>query len=444
MKKSIIRFLNFITFDLFRITEGEVSRNRFTMLKVLKTIVLAIRRFSKDRIMNMASALTYSTFLSIVPLCAVVFAVARGFGFENMILNQFSGYVGPQNEMLTTLIGFVNSYLNNAKSGWFVGIGLIMLFWTVINLIINIEYSFNRIWEVKKSRSLPKKLKDYLAMLMVLPVFLILSSGISVFIATVLGDLKDYIILNSVLKFFLKLSPYLVTWIMFTGLYLYMPNTKVQFKYALISGIIAGTAYQLFQMIYINGQIFLSNYNAVYGSFAAIPMLLIWLQISWTICLVGVEVTYLGQNVQNFDFEEDTRNISRRYSDFVCILFMSLIVNRFQYKDSRPYTAAEMSSSTGTPARLTQKILNKLVQLDLIHECACLDDDKREEVGYMPSLDISNISVGTVIRALEQDGSEKFKIDIEGKYEKQWESLAKAHKQYYESCDKILLKDIEI
>lgn len=444
MRKIIIRLLNFITFDLFRISETEVSKSRFTMLNILKTVVLAIRRFSEDRLMNMASALTYSTFLSIVPMFAVVFAVARGFGFENIVLKQLGNYIHQQNEVFDLLVGFVDSYLSNTKNGIFVGVGLVLLFWTVINLIINIEYSFNRIWEIKKSRKLTKKLIDYFSMFIIFPLLIIVSSGFSLYLATVFKDIQEYIILSSLVKFMIKIAPYVITWIMFTCLYLYMPNTKVQFKYALISGIIAGTAYQIFQMIYINSQIFISNYNAIYGSFAALPMLLIWLQMSWTICLVGVEITYLGQNVQNFDFEEDTRNISRRYSDFVCILFMSLIVKNFITGNDRPYTARQLSSETKTPARLTQKVLNKLVHMELIHQCDYRDNGKNEEIGYMPSKDVSTLSVGSVIRALDKDGSEKFKIDIEGKYEKQWKSLIDVQRQYYKSCDEILLKDIEL
>lgn len=444
MKNIFFRVLNFVTLDLFRITEKEVSKGRFTMLNILKTVVLAIRRFSEDRIMNMASALTYSTFISIVPMFAVVFAIARGFGFENLLLNQFGGYFGNHNEIVGALMNFVNSYLENTKNGLFVGIGLIMLFGTVINLILNVEYSFNKIWEIKKSRSLTKKIIDYFSIILIFPVFLILSSGISIFLATSFKEIQDYIILSSLVKFLIKLTPYCITWAMFTGLYIYMPNTKVKFKYAFISGIIVGSAYQLFLMVYINSQMFVSNYNAVYGSFAALPLLLVWLQLSWTICLIGVEITYLGQNVQNFDFEEDTRNISRRYSDFVCILFMSLIIKNFMKEGSVPYNAIELSRNTGTPARLTQKVINKLLHMDLIRQTSWINEKGYEEFGYNPSMDVSKISVATVIKRLERDGSEMFKIDINGRFEKQWSSLREAQEQYYKSCEKILLKDIEI
>lgn len=444
MKNIFFRVLNFVTQDLFRITEMEVSKGRFTMLNIMKTVVLAIRRFSEDRIMNMASALTYSTFISIVPMFAVIFAVARGFGFENILLNQLGGYFGHDNEIVGVLMNFVDSYLENTKNGLFVGIGLLMLFGTVINLILNVEYSFNKIWEIKKSRSMTKKIIDYFSIILIFPVFLILSSGISIFLATSFKEIQDYIILSSLLKFLIKMIPYCITWAMFTGLYVYMPNTKVRFKYAFISGIITGSAYQLFLMLYINSQLFVSNYNAVYGSFAALPLLLVWLQLSWTICLIGVEITYLGQNVQNFDFEEDTRNISRRYSDFVCILFMSLIIKNFMKEGSVPYNAMELSKNTGTPARLTQKVINQLLHLDLIRVTTWINGKGEEEFGYNPSMDVSRISVATVIKRLERDGSEMFKIDIDGRFEKQWKYLSEAQEQYYKSCEKILLKDIEI
>lgn len=443
MKKKIIDFLSFVTFDLFRITSDDVSKSRFTMLNILKTVVLAFRRFSEDRLMTMASALTYSTFLSIVPMFAVIFAIARGFGLENLVVGQLGNYIHQQGDFINMFIGFVDSYLSNTKNGIFMGIGIALLFWTLINLIINIEYTFNRIWEIKENRKLTKKLTDYFSLFLLLPVFMILSSGFSVYLATIFKEIQDYVILSSIVRLLIKLAPYVITWLMFTGLYLYMPNTKVQLRYALISGIIAGTAFQLFQMLYINGQIFLSKYNAIYGSFAAIPMFLIWLQISWTICLVGVEITYLGQNVQNFDFENDTRNISRRYSDFVCILFMSLIVHNFELGE-KPLTAKNLSAETKTPARLTQKILNKLEQLGFIHKCEINSGKKDIQVAYSPSVDISDLSVGAVIKALDRDGSEKFKIDIDGKYEKQWMSLYEAHQKYYKACDDILLKDLEL
>ena len=258
--KLVKRIWHFLTADIFTITEKEVSRGKYTLIAILKTIVLSIRRFSEDRIMNMASA--------------------RGFGVDTLLVEHLTSYFDGQPEIIDLMTGFVNSYIENARSGLFVGIGLVLLLWTVINLVLNIDYSFNKIWETKGGR-VNRKIFDYMSLFLIVPIFLIVSSGFSVYMATVVSDMHDYLLLGGLLKFAIKLAPYLIAWGVFTGLYMYVPNTKVRFANALISGVICGTAFQLLQTIYIHSQIFVSGYNAVYGSFAAIPLLLIWLQLSW-------------------------------------------------------------------------------------------------------------------------------------------------------------------
>lgn len=439
MNERLKRLWTFVTYDIWRVTENEVSRTRSSIYFIIKTIILSVRRFTEDRIMNKASALTYSTLLSIVPLLAILFAIARGFGFSNIMENEFRNGFGQNQAAIETLLQFVDSYLAQTKSGIFIGIGLVLLLWTVLNLIGNIELTFNRIWQIKKPRSIYRKITDYFSMFLLLPVLIIASSGISIFMTTVVKEMVDFVILAPILKFLVRLIPFALTWFMFTGLYIFMPNTKVKFKHALISGIIAGTAYQFFQYWYINGQIWVSKYNAIYGSFAAIPLFLLWLQISWTVCLFGVELTYAGQNIRNFSFEKDTKNISRRYHDFVCILIMSLICKRFE-NDDPPYTAQELSLASKVPIRLTTKVLNELQEIQLIHEVEI--DPKDETIGFMPSMDINQLNVALLLDRLDTFGSEAFKVDKDKEFNKQWEALLNSREEYYRNNRKILLKDL--
>ena len=322
MKKKITDIWKFITYDIWRITEDEVTRTKFSLYNIIKTVYLCINRFTKDRMANKASALTYSTLLAIVPILAILFAVARGFGFDNLMEHQFRSGFGGNTETTEAILSFVNSYLSQTKGGIFIGVGLVMLLWTVINLVSNIEITFNRIWEVKKARSMYRKITDYFSMFLLMPILIVVSGGLSLFVSTVLKQMDDFVLLAPVMKFAIRLIPFVLTWLMFTGLYIFMPNTKVKFKHALIAGILAGSAYQAFQFLYINSQLWVSKYNAIYGSFAALPLFLLWLQISWTICLFGAELTYAGQNIRSFSFDQDTRNISRRYRDFISILIM--------------------------------------------------------------------------------------------------------------------------
>lgn len=439
MNERIKRLWTFVTYDIWRVTENEVSRTRSSIYFIIKTIILSVRRFTEDRIMNKASALTYSTLLSIVPLLAILFAIARGFGFSSIMENEFRNGFGQNQAAIETLLQFVDSYLAQTKSGVFIGVGLVLLLWTVLNLISNIELTFNRIWQIKKPRSIYRKITDYFSMFLLLPILIIASSGVSIFMTTVVKGMADFVILAPIFKFLVRLIPFALTWFMFTGLYIFMPNTKVKFKHALISGIIAGTAYQFFQYWYINGQIWVSKYNAIYGSFAAIPLFLLWLQISWTVCLFGVELTYAGQNIRNFSFEKDTKNISRRYHDFVCILIMSLICKRFEYDDP-PYTAQELSLASKVPIRLTSKVLNELQDIQLIHEVEI--NPKDETIGFMPSMDINQLNVALLLDRLDTYGSEAFKVDKDKEFNKQWRTLIESREEYYKNNSEILLKDL--
>lgn len=327
MNKRIADIWKFITYDIWRITEDEVTKTKFSVYNIIKTIYLCINRFTKDRIVNKASALTYSTLLAIVPILAIVFAIARGFGVSTIMEHQFRNGFGGATETSDTILEFVNSYLSQTKGGVFIGVGLIMLLWTVINLVSNIEITFNRIWGVKKARNMYRKITDYFSMFLLMPILIVVSGGLSIFMSTMLKQIEDFVLLAPIMKFMIRLIPFVLTWFMFTGLYIFMPNTKVKFKHALISGILAGSAYQAFQFLYISSQLWVSRYNAIYGSFAALPMFLLWLQISWTICLFGAELTFAGQNIRNFSFDKDTQNISRRYRDFISILIMLSLIH---------------------------------------------------------------------------------------------------------------------
>lgn len=428
----------FLLDEIWRVTDDEVSKKKGMFYNALKIVTLSIKEFTERRIVNKASALTYSTLLAIIPILAILFAIARGFGFANLLEDQFRS--GLQGQALTaeTILSFIDSYLSHAKSGVFIGVGLIMLFYTVLLLTYNMEQTFNSIWQVKKQRTLYRKITDYFSMLLLLPLLILLSSGISIFMSTFLKNIEEFALLAPVVKFLVRLTPFLLTWGMFTALYIFMPNTKVKFKYAIFPGILAGTAFQAFQYLYIGSQIWVSRYNAIYGSFAAIPMFLLWTQISWSICLYGAQLCYVAQNLRNFSFSKETENISRRYHDFLCILIMSLICKRFQ-TELPPYTAESLSDEHKIPIRLTTTILYELQDLHMIFETPV--DGDEEEMAYLPSVDINQMNVAMLLNRLDTDGSEAFKIDKE-RYSAPWEALTKARMEYYESTSHVLLKDL--
>ena len=391
------------------------------------------------RIMSKAAALTYSTLLAIVPIFAILFAIAGGFGFTNLMEAEFYRSFGGNNETTDAILGFVNSYLSETKGGIFIGVGFVALLWTVLNLINDIEIVFNRIWTLKKGRTIYRMITDYFSMLLITPILIVISGGLSLFMSTSVEQMINFELLTPFLKFLIKLIPFVFTWFMFTSLYIIMPNTKVKFKYALIAGILAGSAYQGFQYIYIGGQIWVSRYNAIYGSFAALPLFLLWLQISWTICLFGALLTYAGQNVRNFSFDTDTKNISRRYKDFITVLIMSLIIKKF-VRQEQPYTAEELSENYQIPFRLTKQVLDILIEIGFVSEHT--DDVKSEKIGYQPAFDINEMNVAQLFERIDTFGSENFKIDNEDEFSTEWKVLLDSRNEYYDRTSKILLKDL--
>ena len=370
-------WLQFLTDGIWRITEDEVTPIRKRLYSCVKIIYLSVDQFLNDRIPVRASALTYSTLLSIIPILALLFAIARGFGFDALMEEQIkSGVMSQQSELI---FSWVNSYLQHAQSGIFIGIGLIMLLFTILMLIDNIERSFNAIW------------------------LIVISSGLTIFMTTYVKDLETFLLLGPMLKFLVRLIPYALTWGMFIGLYVFMPNTSVKLKHAWFPGILAGSAFQAFQYFYVNSQIWISNYNAIYGSFAAIPMFLLWTQISWTICLFGAQMSYISQNLPSFSFGKETARISRRYHDFFCTVILSATDIRLLYET--------------------------------------FSDDKEGSVRYLPGMDINQLTVGVLIEKLDEAGAENFKID-KTQYSASWQALIDAKETYLYQNNQVLIKDL--
>ena len=440
ISELLSKVIRFITYDIWRITEYEVSGLKRMYIFLVKTVILAIRGFKREDLQTKASALTYSTLLAIVPLFAVIVGVAGGFGFSDTVRESVYSYFPAQKDGLDQVFSFVDNYLRMANGGIFIGIGLILLFYTVINLISTIEGTFNDIWQVKKGRSWHRKISDYLALFIILPAMMTISSGLSLFLTTFRNSfLDEYLFLTPVADSMLSLSPYVVTVLLFTLLYMLVPNTKVRFLNALSAGFITGCAFQVFQFVYISGQIWVSKYNAIYGSFAALPLLLLWLQLSWLLCLFGAEIAYASQNVKKFSFERDSKNISRRYKDFLAVLITSLIIKRFE-NGSTPYTADELSDANRIPIRLTTDILYLLTELDIITEVLVENDERI--VHYQPALDINKISIGFLLRKIDEYGSENFKIDTGQKFKEEWCALLKTREDMLEPNSEVLLKDL--
>ena len=439
MGKKIDNIIKFFTTDIWRITQGDVSPVKFLFLEIAKKLLLAVRFFTAKRVLQKASALTYSTLLAIVPIMAVVFAIARGFGYSKYIEVWFRDAFQSQPQVAEVIIGFVNSYLVHTKSGVFLGIGLLFMLYTVLMLVSNVEDAFNEIWQVKKPRSIFRTFTDYLAMFFIFPIIIVLTSGISIFIANIADLMPDFLLLGPTLRFLIDLIPYMLMSGMFIALYIFMPNTHVKAINAFFPGILAGFAMQGLQIVYIHSQIFLSSYNAIYGSFAALPLFMLWVQISWTICLFGAELCYTNQNLDFYDYDANTGEISHRYKILLNALLMSRICKRFA-NGQKPLTALELSKQTTIPIRIANDLLYELIQANLIIEIT--GDEKGETSCFMPAEDIKNLTLGVMVDRLESAGTWKIDLDVSELFSEQWGKAIELRSIYLRDARQILLQDL--
>jgi membrane protein len=429
----------FLIDDIWRVSPSEVSAVRFFIYEVIKKLILAVRFFTNDRVVNRASALTYSTILAVVPILAVVFGIARGFGFSKYIEVWFRDALAGQEHVADVIIGFTDSYLVHAKSGIFLGFGLLLMLWTVMLLTNNIEKTFNEIWQVKKSRSLFRTITDYTAMFFLLPILIVVSTGISIFMATVVRELPDFLLLGPMMKALIDMMPYVMMSIMFIALYIFMPNTRVRISSVIVPGILAGCAFQGLQYFYIHSQIWVSSYNAIYGSFAAIPLFMLWTQLSWSICLFGAELSYASQNVEEYNFREDGSNISHRCRIMLSALLMSSVCR--QFSEGKPaYTTLQLSRLHNIPIRLTTDLLYTLVCVHLLVEVA--NDDKGSPAVFLPYEDIDRLSVGVLVDRLESYGRESLKMSLKELYNDNWHRMIQKRMDYLEAEREIMLKDL--
>ena len=402
--KKVSDTVQFLNADIWRLQAHKLPRRRSFWITQLRIVLLAVRRFNLDRCELRASALTFYSLLSIVPVVALAFAVAKGFGVEKVLADQLMEKMQGQEEVAQRIIGFAQSLLETTKGGAIAGVGIVLLFWTVIKVLGNVEKSFNDIWGVNTGRTMGRKFADYLSTMMICPVLLIIASSVTVLLTTQVSGLLERLSflgsLADVLIWLLELLPYGVIWVVFTFIYVFMPNTKVELKSALWGGILAGTIYQLVQLTYITFQIGVSNYGAIYGSFAALPLFLVWLQLSWLIVLLGAEISFAHQNVGTYEFEQDCLAVSHSFKRMIALMMTSLCVKHFLNAE-KPLTAEAISRQLEVPIRLVRSVLAELTEARLLAEIRA---DGREDVAYQPACDTQRLTVAAVIERLDQQG----------------------------------------
>lgn len=419
MNLSFAKIRQFLIHDLWEIPA------EFLPAEVLRRLIVTTRCFLQERMYFRASALTYSTLFAIVPLLAIIFAIAKGFGLNSLVEQLIKDNLVATPEVQETLIGFVNSYLSHSSGGIFLGFGVLLLLWTLFNLTNTIETTFNQIWQVKNNRPFSRQLTDYTAIIFLLPVFIVATTGLSIFIYNFLDSLAtDEVVLRPTVLVLVKLSPWVLTCLFFTGLFMYIPNTRVKFLSAGLAGVITGIAFQVLQWGYLNSQVWLTSYNAIYGSFAALPLFLLMCQIAWTLTLYGCTLAYVNQNFKSFYRGKENVVVSRRYHDYLCLRLASSICRRYAEK-APPYSAEELAEHHDVHIRLVTQILYTLCKIGILIETT--SEEGAEKATYVPAYDINQLKTSDILNALDANGNELLNTNEEVSWATFCEERNEAH-----------------
>ena len=409
-RSRTVELIRFLRGDIWRIREKDLPRRKSFLLRTLRVTILSVRGVSSERVALRASALTFYSLLSIVPVAAMVFGIAKGFGFESALEKLLLKSLVGQEEIVKKIVDFAHALLEDVKGGFIAGLGLLILFYTIIKILSNIENALNDIWGIKKPRSLSRKITDYLSVMLIGPVLFFMSSTLTVFIS---GSVRQIVEGTSVLRvvspgisFLLQFLPYISLWLLFSFVYIFIPNTKINWSSGILGGIIAGTLYHLFQFFYISLQIGVAKYNAIYGGFAALPLFFIWMQTGWLIVLFGAEIAFAHQNVETYEFEQECLTVSHAFKRLLSLRTLHLMVRNF-WRGGKPYTSRQIAHDLEIPIRLVNEILFELVASGLVSEVKA---DEGRGIAYEPARDPDTMTIKNVIDTMEQHGSDDIPV----------------------------------
>ncbi|MDP3436905.1 MAG: YihY/virulence factor BrkB family protein [Bacteroidales bacterium] len=295
--------LKFIITDIWHLDMSELSILRARMVKYLKVLIITSKGFANDKVALQATSLSFFSAMSVVPFVSLMFAITNGFGIGKKLEELLYKYFEGNEDIISYIVTFANNIISTSQNGLFGIISFVFLISTVVFLMLSIEKSFNEIWKLSSGRSFKKRLAYYFLLLFVSPlvIFIFLTMGLlySNALQSIGLEVDKYIPLTSI---FTWVASYMFVTFVFTIMYKFIPNTKVKLAAAFNSALILAFAFIVVQFFYLETQLLVSGLSAVYGVFAAIPLFLVWMNISWTVILFGAELSHAFQNVDNYKY----------------------------------------------------------------------------------------------------------------------------------------------
>lgn len=398
---------------------GSLPTFQALRLRCSRVLFLTARGFHADRCLFRASGLTYITILSLVPMLAFAFSVAKGLGaygklrsdtIEPFLDSTFGpvdvGELGAASGMgeVRVVIEKVLGFVENTQVSGLGLFGLALLAFTVIKLLGSIEQSFNEIWGVRRSRSLIRKVSDYMSITVVVPILLVTATSVNNAAASAefVNFLEQKWNFGPFFEIYAKVSSVLVMWLGFAFVYLFMPNTKVRFSSALLGGVVGGSLWHFAQLAHVAFQLGIAKYNALYAGFAALPVFMIWIHVSWITVLLGAEAAHAHQSEPNYHRRIGALRLTPTGRELLALRALVQIVAHF-IRGQEPPSIEELSQRVGLPAETLEEVLEPLRSEHLLMRV----EDAHQEVCFLPGREPSRIHVLDVLDALRGWGSEE-------------------------------------
>ncbi len=400
-------FSDFFRRDLWEADTASLHGYKSLVIKALRLLDIAMRDFSEGQLNLRAMGLVYTTLLSIVPLLAISFSVLKAFGVHNefvepFLLN-FLAPLGPRGEEITVkIIGFVE----NMKVGVLGSLGLAMLIYTAVSVIQKVEKSFNTIWKIRKTRSLARRFSDYTSVIIIGPVLIFSAIGLT---ASFMSNAFVQRIVSiepfgTVFYFFAEKAPYIMVSAAFTFIYIFVPNTRVKFRSALVGGLLAGILWETAGWAFASFIVSSTKYAAIYSGFAILIMFMIWLYVSWLILLVGAQIAFYHQYPHFLTARKEIFRQSGRLRERLSFLIMYFIGYNY-YHSKRPWNLERLVHRLELPVDTALELISLLEGNGLIIETS--DDPP----AYIPSRDIGRIPLKAILDSVRTAGEETFRIE---------------------------------
>ena len=368
--------------------------------KVLRTIVLAVREYRTNDCTRRASGLTFYTLVSIVPVLTMALAIARVFGLDAVVQRHVWASLSSQTELVDKLFQFANALLQSTTKAVVAGVGVALLLWTVTSALGNIENAFDQIWEVPRPRRFVRRLTDYTAMVIIGAVLWLVSIGIAIALQGQLGSLGARIGIPdfaTVTKALLQVVRFLLIWGLLATAYVIMPNTRIRRGSAILGGFGAAVLYHLVEGLYFGSQARISSHSAIYGGFAALPLFLAWVQITWMAVLFGAELAFADEHCETYGFAPDYTRLSGHMRRRLHFRILHLLVSSFE-QDTGALTFSQISARVEIPSPLLRRLLVELTSAGLIARTMTRDE---RQTAYQPARSADQLTIGHVVDALD-------------------------------------------